>query len=122
MAIALSARPLAPLAASVAAALFFASAPARADVIFGCWSHEGETIEISASGVVTPGGASPEAAIDLHGAAYIAPEGERDAGRRLVFRMLNEELVTRRVDLGAEQTAANFVVEYWTPCSVMPMS
>lgn len=93
-----------------------AASPARADVIWGCWSLGEERIEIEPTGVVTPGGARPEAVIDPHGAAYIAPGGERDAGFRITFRQLNEELVARRVDNGLTGAAAMEAVEYWTPC------
>lgn len=89
---------------------------AAADAIFGCWSFEGERLEVTPTAVVTPGGASPAAKIDRHGASYVAPEGERDAGARLVFRQLNEELILRRIagDRGAP--------EYWTPCGVEQVS
>ena len=83
---------------------------ARADAIYGCWSYGGEELEVAFDHVVTPGGAKPEAQIDRHGATYIAPPGERDAGARLVFRQLNEEMVSRRIE-GAEAEA-----EFWEPC------
>lgn len=114
-------RRAAALALAFSAALA-APFPATADVIYGCWSNGEEEVEIAPEGVVTPGGARPDAQIDQHGAAYVAPEGERDGGLRVSFRQLHEELVARRVDRGLTGAAAAADVEYWEPCEPISIS
>ena len=72
---------------------------ARADAIYGCWTDGAETLVVEYSKVITPGGDSPEAEIDRHSAVYTAPDGERDAGKVLAFRQLNDAQVARTVTL-----------------------
>ncbi len=121
-------RPRAALApalcsgALIGAAFVAAPTPARADAIYGCWSFEGERIEVTRTEVTTPSGAKPPAEIDRHGASYVAPAGERDAGERIVYRQLSEEMVARRVDRGASGAEAAEAVEYWRPCDSAPIS
>lgn len=79
-------RRTAGIAASLIA-LAGLTAPAQAD-IYGCWTHGEEMIEIQPWVVITPGDQTPSARVTRHGLAYIAPEGERDAGRRIEFREL----------------------------------
>lgn len=102
------------LAAIAAAAALMAGA-AQADAIYGCWSNGGERLQVRRDGVVTPGGASPEAHIDRHNAIYIAPSGERDAGLRLEFSQLND-LQVRRTVRNARGGAPVGAAEIWRPC------
>lgn len=85
-----------------------------ADAIYGCWSNGAERLVVEHARVVTPGGASPKARIDRHNAVYIAPAGERDGGRVLAFRQLNDNQVARFVldDTGT----ASGTQEIWGPC------
>lgn len=104
-----------------AALVIGAANPAAADAIYGCWSNGDERLEVTETSVTTTTGSSPEAQIDRHGATFIAPEGERDAGRRLVFRQLNDTTVARTVQLGAEQIAPP-EREFWQPCGPAAIS
>lgn len=94
---------------------------ARADAIYGCWMFENERLTVEYERVITPGGASPTAEIDRHSASYVAPEGERDAGRRLLYRQLNDLQVARGV-LESENEAIRREPEIWTPCRETPTS
>ncbi|MBX2854105.1 MAG: hypothetical protein KTR21_03905 [Rhodobacteraceae bacterium] len=88
---------------------------ASADAIYGCWSNGAERLQVRRDGIVTPGGASPEAYVDRHNTAYVAPNGERDAGLRLEFSQLND-LEVRRTTRNAEGGAPVGAVEIWRPC------
>lgn len=97
------------------------SAPACADAIYGCWSRGDERLHVDFTSLVTPGGASPEARIDRHSASYVIPEGERDAGARVLFRQLNDEEVARSLG-DADGGQATGATEIWTPCGAAETS
>lgn len=99
------------------ASLMLSTLPARADAIYGGWCSETERLVVEYTKVITPGGASPSAEIDRHSAVYIAPGGERDAGKRLVFRQLNDNAVERRAFAAGAEVGSP---EIWTPCSEPP--
>lgn len=88
---------------------------ASADAIYGCWTNGTERLIVEYQKIVTPGGASPDAAIDRHNAQYLAPENERDAGRLLAFRQLNDSQLARTVltESGGQPVGAR---EIWAPC------
>ena len=90
---------------------------AHADAIYGCWTNGAEQLVVDYERVITPGGASPEAQIDRHNAVYMAPEGERDAGRLLAFRQMNHTQVMRTVwaEQGGEEAGER---EVWGPCEI----
>jgi len=88
---------------------------AKADAIYGCWTDGAETLVVEYSKVITPGGASPEAEIDRHSAVYMAPDGERDAGKVLAFRQLNDAQVARTVHAQTDGAAVG-AREIWTIC------
>lgn len=98
-------------------ALAFCAAPglAQADAIYGCWTNGTEELRVEFTRVVTPGGQSPDAEIDRHNAVYVAPQGERDAGRLLAFRQMNDYAVMRTVWSGRQGDEVG-EREVWKPC------
>ncbi len=96
-------------------------ATAHADAIYGCWMQGAERLTVEYERVITPGGASPDAVIDRHAASYIAPDGERDAGARLMFQQLSDEQVARSL-MDLDGHALHDEVEIWTPCRDTPTS
>ena len=88
---------------------------AKADAIYGCWTNGSETLVVDYTKVTTPGGASPQALIDRHSAVYTAPAGERDAGKVLAFRQLNDAQVARTAHSEAGGAAVG-ARELWTVC------
>ena len=88
---------------------------AHADAIYGCWTNGAETLVVDLSHVITPGGARPDAQIDRHNAVYVAPDGERDGGRVLSFRQLNDQQVARMAWTGPGGDPVG-EREIWGPC------
>ncbi len=99
----------------LAATVFSLPTLAQADAIYGCWTNGAEELKVEHTRIVTPGGASPDAQIDRHNAVYVAPDGERDAGRLLAFRQLNDYAVLRTVWTAAGGSEAG-ERETWKPC------
>lgn len=96
--------------------LIFVASPniAMADAIYGCWTNGAERLVVETSKIISPSGASPQAKIDRHTAVFTAPEGERDAGRTLIFRQLNDNEVARTIGEDASGTHR----EIWNPCDM----
>lgn len=86
---------------------------ALADTIYGCWTNGTEQLIVEGQKVVTTGGHSPSAQIDRHSASFMSPDGERDAGKVLIFRQLSDNEVARAIS----DTADTGQREIWNPCS-----
>ena len=77
---------------AVAAVLVAATTPVLADSIDGDWcSTVGKHLTIKGPDITTPTGAALKGQYHRHEFAYIAPEGDADAGIQIYLELLNEE-------------------------------
>jgi hypothetical protein len=77
------------------------SIAAKADAIDGDWCDKGgRFMSVDGPKVLTPGGNSITAEYDRHAITYTAPRGEKEAGRKIDMRVLDDENAERQVDGG----------------------
>jgi hypothetical protein len=109
---------LLPTFASVVAALVFLAAnPARADVIDGDWCRaDGHFMSIKGPEIVTPGGTHTHGSYSRHSFTYTVPPADAGAGSTVYMILVNELTVHLRT--GASPAAASEApVEVWRRCA-----
>jgi hypothetical protein len=97
------------------AALVCAMAPcaARADAIDGNWcAADGRVMTIEGPVILTPGGHSITGDYSRHAFSYVVPDGESQAGSKVVMVLLNEETIELDPGGGTEH-------EIWHRCDVI---
>lgn len=82
------------------AAAILAPGAALADAIDGDWCSPGGArhLHIQGAKIKTPGGVNMEGVYTRHSFDYVAPAGEREAGKRVAMRLVNEQTVLFRPD------------------------
>lgn len=86
---------------------------AYADSIDGNWCHtEGGNFEIRGSEILTPGGARMTGEYSRHTFRYVAPVGERAAGRTLNMAIIDDETLHLVIE------ESDGTVEVWRRCAV----
>jgi hypothetical protein len=105
-------------AAAVGAAMCLPAATARADAIDGNWcSDDQRHFSIDGPRIVTPGGVEMTGEYDRHGFSYLVPEGERDAGARIVMTLMSEDVLHLTVVQGSHSDGSS-ELEVWRRCEV----
>ena len=79
------------------AVVFISPAVAFADAIDGDWCLKAKKLNIDGPKIVTPGGKTLAGDYDRHGFRYVAPAGERSAGKKIILNVLDDENMERRV-------------------------
>lgn len=104
--------------AAASIALLSGSRGARADAIDGHWCHkDGRRMSIEGSRFVTPGGTSMEGDYERHGFAYVVPEGEANAGRRVSMALQNEDIIRLFIP-GQGPGPSPPAIETWQRCDL----
>jgi hypothetical protein len=104
-------RSLLPALAGLSTTLL-AVPPASADAIDGDWcSNVGmRRLTIEGPGIVTPAGKQWTGLYSRHSFEYLAPPGEKEAGKHVAMRLVNEYVMLFRPD-GATDA------EVWNRCA-----
>ena len=71
--------------------VLLSGSPALADAIDGDWCNAGRHLAIEGPTIVTPGGRTIKGNYERHAFAYLAPEGEKEAGLQIFMVLLDEE-------------------------------